>query len=285
MDRRSFLLLLAAGLAASAAARGSDGPRLPAGPTAEGPAGPAPGAPSPVRATPVSETAATPDPGTAPLGVVSALPGPGRRLALTVDDGTSTEVVAAFTTLAAGTGIRLTFFPNGRYDSWRENAAALRPLVDSGQVALGNHTWSHPDLTTLPDAAVAEEIRRNRDFLRAVFGVRDSPFFRPPYGARDERVDRIAADLGHPTVVMWNGTMDDARPVSGEELVAAARRWFAPRAIVVGHANAPTISTVFDRLLAVLDERRLDTVTLADVWATPTQRLRGARASAVASVG
>jgi hypothetical protein len=38
-----------------------------------------------------------------------------------------------------------------------------------------------------------------------VFGVRDSPFFRPS-GARDERVDRIAADHGHPTVATWNGT-------------------------------------------------------------------------------
>ena len=282
MDRRSFLLALAAGLTAAAAARGSDGPSL-APEAAE--ARPNPPAPRPVAATPASQVAALPAPQPPPVGVASALPGPGRRLALTIDDGTSTEVVAAFTILAADTGIRLTFFPNGRYDSWRDNAAALRPLVDSGQVALGTHTWSHPDLTTLPDAAVAEEIRRNRDFLRDVFGVHDSPFFRPPYGARDERVDRIAADLGHPTVAMWNGTMDDARAVSGEELVAAARRWFTPRAVVVGHANAPTVTTVFDRLLAVLAERRLSTVTLADVWATPTQRLRGARASATAPVG
>jgi peptidoglycan/xylan/chitin deacetylase (PgdA/CDA1 family) len=262
VDRRSFLLLVAAGLTAAAAARGSDGPQPPTGPAA------AP--PEPPRAVP-GQKAAQPSPGPppAPTGVVSALPGPGPRLALTIDDGTSTEAVAAFTALAAGTGIRLTFFPNGRYDSWRENARALRPLVDSGQVALGNHTWSHPDLTTLDDAAVAGEIRRNQDFLRGVFGVRDCPFFRPPYGARDERVDRIAADLGHPTVAMWNGTMDDARAVSGEQLVAAARRWFAPGAIVVGHANAPAVTTVLDRLLAVLDERGLRTVTLADVWSAP----------------
>ena len=78
-------------------------------------------------------------------------------------------------------------------------------------MALGNHTWSHPDLTTLGDREVAEEISRNRDFLRTTFGVRDSPFFRPPFGARDERTDRIAADVGHPTIAMWNGTLGDSR--------------------------------------------------------------------------
>ena len=285
VDRRSFLLLLAAGLTAAAAARGTEGPGFPPEARAGGTARPARVVPRPVGAVPVSDSAALPAPRLPPVGVVSALPGPGAHMALTIDDGTSSEVVAAFTALAAGTGVRLTFFPNGRYDSWRENAAALRPLVDSGQVALGNHTWSHPDLTTLDDAAVAEEIGRNRDFLRDVFGVADSPFFRPPYGARDERIDRIAADLGHPTVAMWNGTMDDAGPVSGEQLVAAAQRWFSSQAIVVGHANAPTVTTVFDRLLAVIEERSLRTVTLADVWATPGQRVRGARATAVATVG
>jgi peptidoglycan/xylan/chitin deacetylase (PgdA/CDA1 family) len=74
------------------------------------------------------------------------------------------------------------------------NATALRPLVDSGQVALGNHTWSHLALMTLGDREVAEEIRRDRDFLRSDLGVRDDPFFRPPFGARTPRV-LAAAEL------------------------------------------------------------------------------------------
>jgi peptidoglycan/xylan/chitin deacetylase (PgdA/CDA1 family) len=207
---------------------------------------------------------------------VQALPDDGSSLALTFDDGTNSEVVAAFAAFAAGTGTRLTFFPNGCYRSWEDNAKALRPLVESGQVALGNHTWSHPDLTTLGDREVAEEIGRNRDFLRSVFGVRDSPFFRPPFGARNERIDRIAADQGHPTVVMWNGTLGDSRVLTAGELMTAAREWFTAQRIVVGHANHATVTTVYGDLLALIAERGLRTVTLADVWPTPAQRLRGA---------
>jgi peptidoglycan/xylan/chitin deacetylase (PgdA/CDA1 family) len=206
-----------------------------------------------------------------PRGVISGLPGTAPALALTIDDGTNTEVVAAFVTLAARTGIRLTFFPNGRYRSWQDNAAALRPLVDSGQVALGNHTWSHPDVTTLDDRALTEEIRRNQQFLWSTYGVR-TPFFRPPYGAHNARTDAVAADLGHPTIALWNGTLDDGTVVSPAQLVAAARRWFTPGRIVIGHANHRPVAAVFGELLGLVEERKLQTVTLADVWTAPPAR-------------
>ena len=275
MERRRFLLALAAGLAGAAVGRGTAGvvePRAVAG------------APPVAAAAVTAVEVPPPAPLPPPTGVVQALPGVGTSLALTIDDGTNAEVVAAFAAFAGDSGARLTFFPNGCYRSWEDNADALRPLVESGQVALGNHTWSHPDLTTLDDRAVAEEIGRNRDFLRSVFGVRDSPFFRPPYGARDERIDRISADQGHPTVVMWDGTLEDHRVLTPVELMDAARRWFAAQRIIIGHANHATVTTVYGELLDLIAERGLHTVTLADVWATPAQRLRGTSAAGTAGV-
>jgi peptidoglycan/xylan/chitin deacetylase (PgdA/CDA1 family) len=275
MDRRGFLLALAAGLAGAAVGRGATSLVG----TEPAPAAPPPPAPSLAAAAVSTTGVSVPGPVLRPAGVVKALPGEGTSLALTIDDGTNTEVVAAFAAFAAESGTRLTFFPNGCYRSWEENAAALRPLVESGQVALGNHTWSHPNLMTLSDGEVAEEIARNREFLRTVFGVRDTPFFRPPFGVRNERIDRIAAEQGHPTVVLWNGSLDDSRLLTAEALMAAARKWFVAQRIVVGHANHATVTTVYGDLLALVAERGLRTVTLADVWATPAQLLHGATAT------
>jgi hypothetical protein len=92
-------------------------------------------------------------------------------------------------------------------------------------------------------------------------------------------VDRIAADLGHPTIAMWNGTLDDSRILTAAELLAAARQWFTAGTIVVGHANHATVTTVYGDLLGLIADRGLRTVTLAEVWATPAQRLRGATAN------
>ncbi|NEK59242.1 polysaccharide deacetylase family protein [Geodermatophilus sabuli] len=263
MERRRFLLFLAAGLAGTAVGRGTAG-------LVDPERTPQPTAVPAAAAEPAPPAAPAPLP---PVGVVDGLPGEGTSLALTIDDGTDTDVVAAFCTFATDTGVRLTFFPNGSYRSWETNGDLLQPLIDSGQVAMGNHTWSHPDLTTLSDDQVAEEIGRNRDWLATTFGVRDTPFMRPPFGARNERIDRLSAEAGHPTIALWNGTLEDHRMIGPEQLMDAARRWFTGQAIVVGHANQPTVTTVYDQLLALLAERQLRTVTLADVWPTGLARI------------
>src|SRR6185437_9577134 len=105
-----------------------------------------------------------------PPRLLYGLPAVGNTVALTIDDGVSSDVVAAYLDFIQRTGVRVTFFPNGVYPSWTQHAPTLRPLVDSGQVQLGNHTWSHPDLVTLSDSAVVDKLSRNEKFLWNTFG-------------------------------------------------------------------------------------------------------------------
>lgn len=221
-------------------------------------------------APPLLPPIAPPDPRRIPKaiagGVINTIPTSGPYLALTVDDGTDSAVVGAYLDLARTSGLRLTFFPNGSNASWTEHAATLRPLVESGQVQIGNHTWSHRDLTQLPDREVADEISRNEAFFRRTFGVSGRPFLRPPYGAHDERVGRIAADLGYTTVTMWWGSLGDSRALAPGQILANAREWFRAQRIVIGHANHPGVTEAFGQLLDLLRERRLQTVTLDDVF-------------------
>jgi len=202
----------------------------------------------------------------APIGVLMRLPGDGNQLALTVDDGASSPVVAAFGQFCRDTGTRLTFFVNGANASWSDNAAALRPMVDSGQVQMGNHTWSHPYLNRISLTAVHDQIQRNADFLRDTYGTDGTPFFRPPFGVHTADTDRVAADLGYTTVTLWSGTIGDSLPESEADLVAAATRSFAPQQIVLAHANLPTITHCYDQLSQLIASRNLQTVTLSDVF-------------------
>lgn len=203
----------------------------------------------------------------APTGVVTRLPGEGNQLALTIDDGTNTAVVAAFAEFCRDSGVRLTFFPNGVNPSWTVNAGLLRPMVDSGQIALGNHTWSHPTVTGLPKDAVVEQIRRNADFLRNTYGTDGTPFFRPPYGLHNAVTDQVAADLGYETIALWSANIGDSRPENAQQLVDFAQRSFQPQQIVLGHANLPPVTDTYAQLLDIINSRGLQTVTLPDVFA------------------
>jgi len=202
----------------------------------------------------------------APSGVLNRLPGEGNQLALTVDDGTSTAVVAAFAQFCRDSGVRLTFFPNGVNQSWTDNAPLLRPMVDSGQIQLGNHTWNHPKITTIGLDAVADQIRRNGDFLRNTYGVDGTPYFRPPFGLHNADTDRIAADLGYTTIALWSATVGDSRPENEKQLLNYAEAQFQPQQIVLVHANLPTITHTYSQLLDIINAKGLQTVTLADVF-------------------
>ena len=52
----------------------------------------------------------------------------------------------------------LDFFSGaGALNYGHNNPELLRPLVESGQIQLANHTWSHPDLTRLAPSRIADD--------------------------------------------------------------------------------------------------------------------------------
>ena len=201
--------------------------------------------------------------------VLKSLPGQGDLLALTVDDGVNGDVVRQYTQFAKDTGIRLTYFVNGTYRSWTDNKSLLQPLVECGQIQLGNHTWSHPDLTTLSPAQIADQIRRNDTFLTNTFGVDARPYLRPPYGRHNAGVRAVAADLGYTITTMWSGSLADSTVITEDYIVKMADTYFRPQNIVIGHLNHPPVTHVFNRLADVIRDRALRTVTLNDVFTSP----------------
>ena len=170
----------------------------------------------------------------------------GNLLALTVDDGVNTDVVRLYTGFAKDTGVRLTYFVNGTYRSWTDNLALLRPLVESGQIQLGNHTWSHPNLTKLPVSRVAQQIARNDAFLKRTFGVDARPYLRPPYGRHNSTVDAVAADLGYTAITLWSGSLADSTVITEDYIVQMAQRSFTGQTIVIGHLNHPPVTHVYE---------------------------------------
>jgi peptidoglycan/xylan/chitin deacetylase (PgdA/CDA1 family) len=200
---------------------------------------------------------------------LTKLPGNGDFLAWTVDDGADTDVVRLYTQFAKDTGVRLTYFVTGAYRSWTENAALLRPLVESGHIQLANHTWTHPDLTKLSTSQVADELARTDAFLRNTYGVDAAPYFRPPYGHHNAVVDGVAADLGYQVPTLWCGDLRDSAVLSEDQIVKTAYQSFAPQNIVIGHLNHAPVTHVYGQLVDIIRSRRLRTVTLNDVFLRP----------------
>ena len=172
----------------------------------------------------------------------------------------------AYADFAARTGTRLTFFINGSYNAFEPNLDVLKPLVESGQIQIGNHTWSHAALTTLDDAGIAKELTKNDEEIQRLFGVSSKPYYRPPYGYYDSRVLEAAAGAGFDRAVLWYGSLADSSPIPAEEIYAYSEKYANSQTILIGHLNYPGVIEVLDKIKMLLDERNLTPVTLRDYY-------------------
>lgn len=285
VDRRQLLTLLALGSLAAACERVASS-ALPAPGPLPAPAPVPGGRPRPVAKpapatteSPAAEEstalAATPTPldTIGPALLVHGLPEEAKLadyVALTIDDGFSAETVKAYVEFAQSSGIHLTFNPNGIYGHiWDQHADALRPLIEAGQVQIGNHTFSHKDVKKLSRHGIEKELQDNEDWIAETFGTTTRPWFRPPFGFRDERTDEVAAELGWTHVLLWNGSFGDAAVLTEDVLMQQARKWLNPGTIMLGHANHPTVTHLYPQLLALLTERGLTPVTLTEGFSLP----------------
>jgi peptidoglycan/xylan/chitin deacetylase (PgdA/CDA1 family) len=129
------------------------------------------------------------------------------RVALTFDDGPgpyTSQVLAELRSLH----VRATFFVIGH------NAAQLPGIVRALRAAgmvVGNHSWSHPNLTKLSLAKQRAQVRRTQDVLEATIGQRPR-FFRPPMWAWNRTTARAVAEQGMIGVLFSVDTRDWSRP-------------------------------------------------------------------------
>ena len=233
--------------------------------------GSATGTPSPTAAASKTDSATATSSNPVPearawTGPQTGLPGEGKYIAWTVDDGADPEVVRAYAEFSRRTGTRLTFFINGQYPAFRQHRDLLLPLVKSGQLQIANHTYSHAALTSLTDEQIVQELTRNDEEIRRLFGVSSKPYFRPPYGYYDARVLAAAASCGFTRPVLWYGSLADSSNISSAEVYAYAEKYALAQHIVIGHLNYRGVVSELDRIRALLDRRGLTTVTIRDYY-------------------
>lgn len=146
-----------------------------------------------------------------------ALTAPARpgELALTFDDGPNPIWTPKLLDTLASHGVHATFFLLGGFSA--QQPCLVRRIADEGHL-IGNHSWSHPDLSRTSAGQVREELARTSDLLEQMIGA-PVRYFRPPFGARRPVVFRIARGLGL-TPVLWNTMTNDWSEHSSDRIAA-----------------------------------------------------------------
>ena len=175
---------------------------------------PIPGTPGPVATPPPGQTPpVTPAPGAGAI-VVSRGSRDGNEVALTFDMGGRLDPALDIIDWLTDQGVHATIFPTGKSAGETaigrqvvERAAARADLFD-----IGNHSWDHPDFSTLDGAGIADQLVRSEAAIVGLGGATTKPWFRPPFGAWDDDVRLAVGAAGWAYLVMWDIDTVDWRP-------------------------------------------------------------------------
>jgi len=127
-------------------------------------------------------------------------------LTFTFDDGPDHRTTPVILDQLDRYGVKGSFFINGtrihkRTAGGIENQAVLRDIYRRGHY-IGNHTYSHKDITLLDEQGWEVEVSQVEWVVRALINRRPR-LFRPPFGTLNLETIRRLTKQGY-SVVMWN---------------------------------------------------------------------------------
>jgi peptidoglycan-N-acetylglucosamine deacetylase len=126
------------------------------------------------------------------------------EIALTFDDGPNPVYTPQVLAILQTYRVKATFFDVGYLV--KDFPGIVRQEFLQGH-SIGNHSWSHPQLTRLSAAGIASQLVSTSDAIQAVTGTRPT-IFRPPYGS----YNRIVFDLAlrqNLSTILWNNEARD----------------------------------------------------------------------------
>ncbi|MEU2060623.1 polysaccharide deacetylase family protein [Streptomyces sp. NPDC013455] len=156
--------------------------------------------------------------------------GRGRNMVLTFDDGPHPEYTPHILDTLAKYDVRAMFFVCG--ECVVENRELLARMAEEGHV-VGNHTWTHPLLTTLSRGAVRSEMESTSDAIEDAYG-RPPEWFRAPYGAWNRAAFQLGAEMGMEPMGWTVDTTDWEEPGTST-IVDRVESGAAPGVVVLSH--------------------------------------------------
>jgi peptidoglycan/xylan/chitin deacetylase (PgdA/CDA1 family) len=200
----------------------------------------------------------------AKIEFITSGPPEGNQIALTFDDGPTPGVTDLILDELKQRKLHATFFMIGQRIAAAPDLAR-RVLAEGHEV--GNHTFTHPKLTTLTDAQADEEIQRTQDIMAEMLNHRPA-WFRPPYGALRQNQAGLPAKRGLGIVLGSVDPADWSQP--GEaKIIGTVLAETKPGSIIICHDLYKQTAIAVGPILDGLVERGLSPATLSALLSQP----------------
>ena len=172
-----------------------------------------------------------------------------KTLYLTFDNGYENGFTPKILDVLKEKKVPAIFFVTGQYI--KEQPELLRRMADEGHL-IGNHSWSHPDLTTVSDAELERELERVKAGVAAATKQKEMKYLRPPRGIFSDRTLSVSKRLGYVNV-FWSAAYvdwDTKRQKGADYAFRQVTSQLHPGAILLLHSvskdNADAMARIID---------------------------------------
>lgn len=128
-----------------------------------------------------------------------------KEIYLTFDNGYENGYTAHILDVLKKEKVPAAFFITGHYI---ESAPDLVKRMAAEGHIIGNHSWHHPDMTTISNEKIAKELEMVREGTEKLTGIKNMAYIRPPRGIFSERTIQAAKQEGY-THIFWSLAFKD----------------------------------------------------------------------------
>lgn len=179
-------------------------------------------------------------------------------VALTFDDGPYPPVTKKILETLEKYDARATFFVMGnRIDLYSETA---KLVFDAGN-QIGNHSYSHKDLTKLDKKGIEHEVDYSNELINEVAEVGDA-FLRPPYGAKNDKVSEYVKV----PMIGWCVDTLDWKSRDKNAVFEEVKKSVSDGAIILMHDLYPSTADAIELVVPWLIEQGYQVVTVEEMF-------------------
>lgn len=172
-----------------------------------------------------------------------------KTLYITFDAGFENGNTAKILDALKKHNVKATFFLVGNY--FNTQPELVKRMVAEGHT-IGNHTYSHPDMSAVADeVSFRNELEKNEELYKEIIGKDMPKLYRPPQGKFCESNLKMAQKLGYKTVFWSLAYVDwyeNDQPTKEEAFAKLVPRAHSG-AVVLLHSTSATNGEILDELL------------------------------------
>lgn len=183
---------------------------------------------------------------------------------LTFDNGYENGYTGQFLDILKKHQVPAIFFVTGHYLKSVPDLA--KRMVREGHL-IGNHSWHHPDMTTLSKDKILSELNTVKEETEKLTGQKGMQFIRPPRGIFSERTLNIANSAGY-IHIFWSLAYKDwdVKSQQGSEYAyQQIMKQVHPGAIMLIHTISKDNADALDKVITDLKKQGYKFETMDDL--------------------